>query len=221
MAITLRTVTGSALSHIQLDTNFSSLFYSESVSASVLNLHYTGSAAIGQPPSSVSINLPSSSKWSDIAGGGISRNSTVQITGSTGISGSVNIFGNLTQGFSGLQAYSFSHAEGYYTVASGSYQHVQGAYNISSSNAAAFIIGNGTSDTSRSNLIFASGSQVQVTGSLTVTAGVQVGNTSDAASATNIGTMRYRTSGNNSYAEMSMQTGASTYAWVTITQYSW
>ena len=78
MAITLRTVTGSALSHTQLDTNFSSYFYSASVSASVLNLHYTGSDAIGLLPRSTSINLPSSSKWSDIAGGGIARNSQVQ-----------------------------------------------------------------------------------------------------------------------------------------------
>jgi hypothetical protein len=62
----------------------------------------------------------------------------------------------------------FSHAEGYHTVALGDYQHVQGTYNISSSNAGAFIHGNGTSDANRSNLIYASGSQVQITGSLGV-----------------------------------------------------
>jgi hypothetical protein len=62
-----------------------------------------------------------------------------------------------------------SHAEGYYTVASGSYQHVQGQYNISSSAQSAFILGNGTSEANRSNLIFASGSQVQITGSLRIT----------------------------------------------------
>ena len=61
-----------------------------------------------------------------------------------------------------------SHAEGLFTVASGSYQHVQGQYNLSSSAQSAFIIGNGTSTSARSNLIFASGSQVQVTGSLQV-----------------------------------------------------
>jgi hypothetical protein len=61
---------------------------------------------------------------------------------------------------------SYSHAEGYGTVASGSYQHVQGQYNISSSARSAFIVGNGTSDSTRSNLIFASGSQVEITGSL-------------------------------------------------------
>ena len=244
MAITLRAVTGSALSHNQLDTNFSSLFYSASISASVLSLHYTGSAAIGQPPTSSSIVVPNSSKWTDTTGGGISRNSTVQITGSTSISGSTNIIGNLTQGFSGLQAYNFSHAEGYITIASGAYshaegyltatsgnyshaegretstailgqyshaegylavasgsyshaegqstvarglashaeglgtvalgnyQHVQGQYNLSSSVQSAFIIGNGVSDGSRSNLVFAAGNTVQVTGSLNVSGAI-------------------------------------------------
>ena len=45
-----------------------------------------------------------------------------------------------------------SHAEGYDTVASGQYSHVQGKYNIEdTSNTYADIIGNGTSDTARSN----------------------------------------------------------------------
>ena len=64
-----------------------------------------------------------------------------------------------------------SHAEGYNTVASGSYQHVQGQFNLSSSAQSAFIVGNGTSDASRSNLVFASGSQFQVTGSVIATTG--------------------------------------------------
>ena len=44
----------------------------------------------------------------------------------------------------------YSHAEGYQTIASGDRQHVQGKYNISSA-AYAHIVGNGDSDTSRSN----------------------------------------------------------------------
>ena len=45
-----------------------------------------------------------------------------------------------------------SHAEGMYTVASSDYQHVQGKYNISdSNNIYADIIGNGSSNTKRSN----------------------------------------------------------------------
>ena len=45
---------------------------------------------------------------------------------------------------------------------------MQGQWNISSSAVSAFILGNGTSASSRSNLIFASGSQVEITGSLIV-----------------------------------------------------
>jgi trimeric autotransporter adhesin len=63
------------------------------------------------------------------------------------------------------------HTEGLDTVASGSYQHVQGQFNLSSSAQSAFIVGNGTSDASRSNLVFASGSQFQVTGSVIATTG--------------------------------------------------
>jgi hypothetical protein len=63
----------------------------------------------------------------------------------------------------------YSHAEGLGTYALGSYQHVEGAYNITSPNTSAYIIGNGTSDGSRSNLVYASGSQFQVTGSVSIT----------------------------------------------------
>jgi hypothetical protein len=65
-----------------------------------------------------------------------------------------------------------SHAEGYFTVASGAFQHVQGQYNISSSAQGAFIIGNGTSNTARRNLVFASGSIFQITGSLQVSGSI-------------------------------------------------
>jgi len=64
---------------------------------------------------------------------------------------------------------SYAHAEGWGTVADGNYQHVMGAFNRSSSNASAFIVGNGTSAASRSNLIYASGSLVQITGSTNIT----------------------------------------------------
>jgi hypothetical protein len=65
-----------------------------------------------------------------------------------------------------------SHAEGFQTIASADYQHVQGKYNISSSVESAFIIGNGTDGNNRSNLIYAVGNEVQITGSLKVTAGI-------------------------------------------------
>ena len=56
---------------------------------------------------------------------------------------------------------------------------------------------------------------------LQVNGGVQLANDTAVASASKVGTFRYRTSGNNSYVDMCMQTGASTYAWVNIVTNSW
>jgi len=56
---------------------------------------------------------------------------------------------------------------------------------------------------------------------LQVNGGVQLANDTAGASASKVGTFRYRTSGNNSYVDMCMQTGASTYAWVNIVTNSW
>ena len=56
---------------------------------------------------------------------------------------------------------------------------------------------------------------------LQVDGAVQVGNDTDTASANKVGALRYYTSGNNSYVDMVMQTGASTYAWVNIVQNNW
>ncbi len=56
---------------------------------------------------------------------------------------------------------------------------------------------------------------------LQVNGGVQIANDSDAASADKVGTLRYRADSNNSYVEMCMQTGASSYIWVIIKQNTW
>jgi hypothetical protein len=58
-------------------------------------------------------------------------------------------------------------------------------------------------------------------GDLRVSGSVKMGNDSDAASAGKAGTLRYRVSGNNSYVDMCMRTGATTYAWVNIVQNNW
>ena len=55
---------------------------------------------------------------------------------------------------------------GRYLQAFGNYQTVVGAFNQTSSANSAFIIGNGTSVSNKSNLLFASGSLIQVTGSI-------------------------------------------------------
>ena len=58
-------------------------------------------------------------------------------------------------------------------------------------------------------------------GGLVLASSCQVGDDTAAASSANVGTTRYRVSGNNSYYETCMQTGASTYAWYINKQYSW
>jgi hypothetical protein len=58
-------------------------------------------------------------------------------------------------------------------------------------------------------------------GDLRVSGSVKMGNDTNTASASKAGTLRYRTSGNNSYVDMCMRTGATTYAWVNIVQNNW
>jgi hypothetical protein len=64
----------------------------------------------------------------------------------------------------------YSHAEGNNTIAAANYQHVQGQWNATSSIPAAFIVGNGTDNNNRSNLIYAHDSTVEITGSLAISA---------------------------------------------------
>jgi hypothetical protein len=56
---------------------------------------------------------------------------------------------------------------------------------------------------------------------LHVDGGVKIGDDTDTASADKVGTLKYRVSGNNSYVDMCMQTGATTYAWINIVQNNW
>ena len=63
--------------------------------------------------------------------------------------------------------------------------------------------------------------KLHVAGNGKFTGSVQVGDNTAVASATNVGAIRYRVSGNNSYAEICMQNGASSYIWETLTVHSW
>jgi len=58
-------------------------------------------------------------------------------------------------------------------------------------------------------------------GNVTTNGSVTVANDTDTASAAKVGALRYRSDANNSYVEMCMQTGASTYVWHIIDQYTW
>lgn len=79
------------------------------------------------------------------------------------------------------------------------------------------------------NVIFRNGGDVGVglTGSntpqarLDVNGAIRMGDDSSSPTASNVGTQRYRVSGNNSYVDMVMQTGAATYAWINIVQNNW
>ena len=62
---------------------------------------------------------------------------------------------------------------------------------------------------------------IQTSNSLRVNGSVKVSDDTTSPSSSYVGSIRYRTSGNNSYVDMMMQTGASTYAWVNIVTNSW
>jgi hypothetical protein len=62
---------------------------------------------------------------------------------------------------------------------------------------------------------------VYVQGALQTESSIQYGSNASAASAALVGSQRYRTNGNNSYVDVCMQTGASTYTWVNIVTNSW
>lgn len=63
--------------------------------------------------------------------------------------------------------------------------------------------------------------KLQVTGTVKVSSSVQVGDNATAASATNVGAIRYRSDANNSYMDMVMQTGLSVYQWINVVQNTW
>ena len=163
--------------------------YSVSISGSLTGLATSASFAVSASLSvsssfaltaSYATQALSASYAPGAAGATFPYTGSAIITGSLGITGSLsNGTGNISSGdYSHAEGSAttaqgaYSHAEGYNTVASGLYQHVQGQYNISSSAQSAFIVGNGTGNGAlRSNLIFASGSQVQITGSVIATTG--------------------------------------------------
>lgn len=71
------------------------------------------------------------------------------------------------------------------------------------------------------NIAGATVTSVNGEGKIKTASSIQVGNDSSTASSTNVGAVRYREDSNNSYMEMSMRTGVSTYAWVSIVQHTW
>jgi hypothetical protein len=100
-----------------------------------------------------------------------------------------------------------SHAEGLGTIALGNYQHTQGRYNITSSQQSAFIIGNGIDDENRSNLVFASGSEFQITGSTNITGSLTVYGIRTLINSTGLSAATFRNSTiSTQYIEVTSQT---------------
>ena len=64
-------------------------------------------------------------------------------------------------------------------------------------------------------------SYIQTSSKLRVNGSVKVADDTEIPNINSVGSIRYRTSGNNSYVDMMMQTGASTYAWVNIVTNNW
>jgi hypothetical protein len=58
-------------------------------------------------------------------------------------------------------------------------------------------------------------------GTVSFSNGIKIGNDTTAAGESTVGTLRYRATTNNSYLEMVMQTGTSTYEWVVIKENTW
>lgn len=90
MAIKLRTDQSVELTYQEADENFSSLFYSASISGTTLSLYYTGSS-FAPTTNPVNISLPSSegSRWTASLGGSISRSSDVSVVGSISATGAI------------------------------------------------------------------------------------------------------------------------------------
>ena len=103
MAITLRLDSGSALSYAQVDTNFTSMFYSASYSGSTVTFFRTGSTALGIPNTSSSFNVGAGSGADTLWTASIDRISRL---------GRVDVTGSFINGTSNSVVGTFSHAEG-------------------------------------------------------------------------------------------------------------
>jgi hypothetical protein len=82
------------------------------------------------------------------------------------------------------------------------------------------VIGNSAIGLGSNTTVIGNSSSVnaKIFGNVKATGSVQVSDNTAAASASNVGSIRYRATSTNSFMEMSMQTGASVFAWVIIKQ---
>jgi len=104
--------------------------------------------------------------------GGVFGSGMVYIAPNINVGSSIkNLRGSFAVGTGSFAVGTGSATFGRFVQANGNYQTVVGGFNQVNNNPNSFIIGNGTDTGSRSNLLYASGSQIQVTGSI-ITDGV-------------------------------------------------
>jgi uncharacterized membrane protein YgdD (TMEM256/DUF423 family) len=101
--------------------------------------------------------------------GGVFGSGIVYIAPNINVGSSVkNLRGSFSVGTGSYAVGTGSATFGRFVQANGNYQTIVGGFNQVNNNPNSFIIGNGTDTGSRSNLLYASGSQVQITGSLII-----------------------------------------------------
>lgn len=108
-----------------------------------------------------------------------------------------------SEGYNTMAIGNYSHSEGLETIAVGDYQHTTGKYNVTATTEGAFIIGNGTDDLNRCNLLVAGDSEVNVSGK-TITTNFQM--TSGATTAGQV-LVNYDGNGNSQWQSISGITG--------------
>jgi hypothetical protein len=93
MAITLRNVKGTELSHAEMDTNFESFYYSSSLSSNTLTLHTTGSDTHSIDLSPI---LPATPTLQQVTTQGATTTNDIEVSGSLDVTGSFNAIGQST-----------------------------------------------------------------------------------------------------------------------------
>ena len=122
-----------------------------------------------------------------------------------------------TEGSTTTASGDYSHAEGFYVEAAGRYQHVQGKYNIIDEDASgaaldtyAHIVGNGTSNSKRSNA-----HTIDWNGNAWFAGNIYVGGTSQNNGATMVSSISTLTAAEYSALEQAQQTNANTLYMIT------
>ena len=149
-------ITADVPQHVKMDTkylpDYSETFLTKSypTGTGALSMNRKSDTAVGGYSVALGYNTTASGYGSHAEG----QNTTASGNSShaEGSMSTASGYNSHTEGYYTTASGEGAHAEGYYTKASSQYQHVQGKYNIEdTNNTYAHIVGNGTSDSARSN----------------------------------------------------------------------